>query len=114
MDQFLRALKHQPPIAIVVELLLLVIFLMTPTIVAAIRRNKDLPAIAACNVLFIYAVEIWLPLLVWASTGSKNQGLLDRLSGSRRNAAFAIGLLVATAACAIAGLVALRHMLQAV
>jgi hypothetical protein len=51
-------LEHQSAPIIAVELILGTAFLMLPTILAAARKNKDLPLIAACNVIFIYAFEV--------------------------------------------------------
>jgi hypothetical protein len=87
-------LKHQTAPKIAVELILGGAFLMLPTIVAAIRKSKDLPLIAVCNVIFIYAFEVWLPLMVWAFSGDRNEGLIDKIKGSKKGLAFSIIIMI--------------------
>jgi hypothetical protein len=83
-------LEHQTAPKIAVELILGGTFLMLPTIIAAVRKSKDLPMIAVCNVIFIYAFEVWVPLMVWAFSGNRNEGLIDKIRGSKKGLAFSI------------------------
>jgi len=102
-------LEHQSAPKIAVELILGGAFLMLPTIIAAVRRSKDLPMIAACNVIFIYAFEVWVPLMIWAFSGNRNEGLIDRIKGSKKGLAFSIIILIGITVGAGFGTYSLFH-----
>jgi hypothetical protein len=95
--------RHQNATEIILEVICGAAFLTLPTIIALARRNKDVILIASVNIIFIYAFEVWVPLMIWAFSGNRNEGLIDRIQGSRRNIIFSIAVLVAVTAGAAWG-----------
>lgn len=101
MDSVKQAVAGLPPAVLLGAAVAAFLFVMAPSIIALAKRSKDRWAIVAVNVAFFYAIEIWLPLVVWALTGSKNTSLLDRLKRGRTEMALAVTLIVATLAAMV-------------
>jgi hypothetical protein len=60
---------------------------LIPTIIAALRHHKDLPAIAAINILFGWSVVGWFIAMIWAladAAGRGNQTVV--INNSQQNA----------------------------
>lgn len=109
MDNVVATIRGMPTYAIILIGVGMLVFLLLPAIVALAKRTKDKWLILAINVLFFYAVEAWLPLMIWASTGSQDFSLIDRLKRSRKEAALSALLLIITIAGIVWGIVALTR-----
>jgi len=103
-------LQHQSSTAIAGEIFAVVTFLMLPTIIASLRRSKDLPLIATVNILFIYAFEVWVPLMIWSFSGSPNEGLIDKLKGTKYQLITSVLILIAITVGVAAGIYSLVRM----
>lgn len=95
MDSLREAILRTPPVTLALVAVVSAFFVLAPTLVAALRRHKDLVVIATLNVAFFYAFEVWVPLLVWSFTGDEKTGLVDRLRGRKGGAVFGAVLLAA-------------------
>lgn len=60
-------------------LLVLVLFYMIPTAVAAERSHYNLPAICALNILLGWTFLGWVAAFVWALTPAKRQLTTDEI-----------------------------------